>query len=112
MRTPYGNECPYFYGDYFRGKSKEECRLIGNQPSPGNWTRDLCKSCPVPSILRANACTNMSLTPKISRKLLLGKREVKVEAFCSKAQALVKEPHVGCGFCHSLGEIKPGKESL
>ncbi len=106
MRTPFGTECPYFYGDYYRGKSQEECRLIGILPSPGNWTRDLCKTCPVPSIHRANACENMSLTAKISRKFPLGKRSVQITAYCSKVQGFVKEPKVGCGFCHSLGEIQ------
>jgi hypothetical protein len=65
MRTPFGSECPFFYGNYFRGKSDEECRLIGNRPPPDNWTPDLCKSCPVPAILRANACKNMSYLQKL-----------------------------------------------
>jgi hypothetical protein len=28
MRTPAGTECKYFYGDYYRGRSQEECRLL------------------------------------------------------------------------------------
>ena len=28
MRTPAGTECPYYYADYYRGRSKQECRLI------------------------------------------------------------------------------------
>jgi hydrogenase-4 component F len=61
MKTPAGTECRYFYGNYFRGRQKEECRLIGVVQSPHNWTSDLCKTCPVPGILRANACPNLIL---------------------------------------------------
>ena len=102
MRTPAGVECPYFYGDYYRGKNVEECRLIGRQSPPKHWTPDLCKSCPVPSIKRANACEYMRLTPVIKRKFGLFKRFVTVKAFCIKSGTTVAEPHVGCGICHSL----------
>lgn len=105
MRTPYGVECSFFYGDYFRGKSAEECRLIGHQPPPNNWTSDLCKTCPVPGILRANACKNMSLSLTIKRKSGVGKRRIDVTAYCSKSNTQVKTPQVGCGICHPLGEI-------
>ncbi len=102
MRTPAGTECPYFYGDYYRGKNVEECRLIGDRPSPQNWTRDLCATCPVPSIKRANACENMQLIPTIVRKFPWIKRQVKITAFCIKAQSKVDVPQVGCGLCHPL----------
>jgi hypothetical protein len=108
MRTPFGSECSFFYGNYFRGKSDEECRLIGNLPPPNNWTRDLCKTCPVPAIIRANACRNMSLSARITRSLGIGKRKVEITAFCSKAQTVVKTPQVGCGLCHPLDEFKSG----
>ena len=106
MKTPFGSECPYFYGNYFRGKSDEECRLIGNRPPPNNWSQDLCKTCPVPGIRRANACQNMSLTAKITRFMGIGKRKVEVTAFCSKAQAVVQTPEIGCGLCHPLEDIE------
>ena len=44
MRTPAGFECKYFYGNYFRGRNEEECRLIGNTPPPHNWTPDLMQN--------------------------------------------------------------------
>lgn len=105
MRTPYGIECAYFYGNYFRGKSDEECRLIGRHKAPNNWTSDLCLTCPVPGILRANACQYMTFTPSISKKWFLGKRQVTVVSICSKSKTIVKTPHVGCGLCHPLEEI-------
>ena len=105
MRTPSGIECAYFYGNYFRGKSDEECRLIGRNKAPNNWTPDLCLNCPMPGILRANACKFMSFTPTISKKWFLGKRQVKVISYCSKSKTIVTTPHVGCGLCHPVEEI-------
>lgn len=100
MRTPAGVECPFFYGNYHRGKNVEECRLIGKQPPPSHWSPDLCATCPVPSIKMANACEHMQLTIIIKKKLGFFKRYVKVEAFCTHAGSKVEKPHVGCGKCH------------
>lgn len=105
MRTPAGSECKYFYGNYFRGRNKEECRLIGTPPAPNHWTPDLCKSCPVPGILRANACSNLVLNGKVVRVFLGLKRQVKVTAYCTLSQQDVKEPHIGCGKCHPLDDL-------
>ncbi len=104
MRTPAGVECPYFFGDYFRGRNREECRLIGKQPPPHHWTPDLCKTCPVPAITRANACPHMQLKASVTRGFLFLKRQVKVTAYCTKSQQNVAEPAVGCGQCHPLPE--------
>jgi hypothetical protein len=102
MRTPAGTECAFFYGNYYRGKSHEECRLIGDQPQPDQWTPDLCKTCPVPMILRANACEHMTLKAFVHRSMFGFIRRVKVSAFCSKSQSIVTEPQIGCGQCHPL----------
>jgi hypothetical protein len=100
MRTPAGFECQYFYGNYFRGRSNEECRLIGIVTAPNNWSPDICKTCPVPAIQRANACTNLSLHAEIHRSFLGLKRKVKISAYCEKSQRNVGEPEIGCGLCH------------
>jgi hypothetical protein len=99
MRTPAGNECPYFYGDYFRGRNIEECRLLGSNPNNGPWKADLCKTCPVPGITRSNACENMTLYASV-KKGALKNRRVKVTAYCSKSNSEVKVPQVGCELCH------------
>ena len=111
MRTPAGTECPYFYGDYYRGKSVEECRLIGNVPPPHNWTRDLCGVCPVPRISRANACEFMILTPTIHRGVMGIGKKVSISAYCRKANADVKVPEIGCGICHPIGIITGPKKT-
>lgn len=102
MKTPAGFECRYFFGDYYRGRKREECRLIGNIPAPNNWTPDVCKTCPVPSITRANACPSMVLEAKVKRGILgLGRKAV-VTAYCNKTYRIVDEPEIGCGECHPL----------
>jgi len=109
MKTPAGKECSYFYGDYFRGRNVEECRLLNS--SGEHWTRDLCSSCPVPSIELANACEFMNLQAAIGRPLSAAfMRRVQIKAYCEKSKKKVTEPHVGCGECHALPfkfEIKP-----
>jgi hypothetical protein len=108
MRTPAGFECSYFFGDYFRGKNREECRLIGNAPPPNHWSRDLCKTCPVPGIQRANSCPDMNLTGHVQRNFFGLQKKVEIKGFCQKTNRVVADPHIGCGECHDLPEIFMG----
>jgi hypothetical protein len=104
MRTPFGSECLYFYGDYARGRNREECRLL--QGAGLEWDASLCKTCPVPAIKRANACEFIRLRPRITRPLTqLFRRQVDVSAYCEKSSQAVSEPHVGCGQCHPLPPV-------
>ena len=101
MKTPTGRECVHFYGDYYRGRNMEECRLLKVQGE--RWTRDLCATCPVPEIARANSCQHMKLRARIIRPLTaFFQRRVQVSAFCEKVGRDVSEPQVGCGECHTL----------
>ncbi len=98
MRTPAGNECTYFYGNYYRGQHHEECRLLGPK-----WTADLCRACPVPSISRANGCEHMRLSLVVERSWRTGfRRRVRVAVSCSKSGRSQFDPHVGCGECHPI----------
>jgi len=101
MITPAGQECRFYYADFHRGRSHQECRLIGKNPDSAPWEPSLCARCPVPAILRANACPNMVLEARVGRRWGL-LRQVKVRAFCLLAMAKVVEPMVGCGRCHEL----------
>ncbi|MBN2385993.1 MAG: hypothetical protein JXB85_03165 [Anaerolineales bacterium] len=106
MKTPAGYECKYFYGDYYRGREREECHLIG-----AAWTSDLCRTCPVPGITRANACEHMRLRPEVTRPLLAAfQRRVKVGPFCEKTGRSGFDPHTGCGECHALPAVFEVKE--
>lgn len=106
MRTPAGFECHHFYGDYYRGREREECRLLQFSQPPQPWTADLCETCPVPGILRANACKNMQLNAEVTRLVFdLFKRRVRISAFCDKTQRAVAQPEIGCGECHPLPPI-------
>lgn len=105
MRTPAGKECVYFYGNYYRGRSQEECRLLGPE-----WRPALCETCPVPEIILANACKHQELRGKVVRPFKLLKPRVEIEAYCTKCACEVKEPRVGCGQCHNLSFIISGEE--
>jgi hypothetical protein len=109
METPAGKECRYFYGDYYRGRSHEECRLLDGANSPQVWTKDLCFSCPVPGIQLANACPNLILEGRVERPFPFFKRKVKINAHCSKTLRKVAEPRIGCGECHPLPPIFTGE---
>jgi len=101
MKTPAGIECRYFYGDYYRGREREECRLLGT-----SWTRELCRTCPVPSILRANACEFMQLQLEVIRPLAAAfQRRVKVTASCIKTERSGFNAHIGCGECHPVPAV-------
>lgn len=101
MKTPAGIECPYFYGDYFRGRNVEECRLL--KVAGERWRPDLCRTCPVPGISRANACEFLKLNPTVTRPVhALFQRRVQISAYCEKTKRNVAEPHIGCGECHAL----------
>lgn len=104
MRVPVtGKECPFFYGDYYRGRKHEECRLIGDS-SPA-WEMKYCKTCPVPDIVVANSCPNMVLSGEVSSEFLGLKKQVKVTAYCTKAHREVTNPYVGCGECHPIMDL-------
>jgi len=100
MKTPYGQECRFYYQDFYRGRSTQECRLIGRNPDSEHWEPSLCRDCPVPTILRDNACPNMALEAKIVKGFLGLTRHVQVFAVCTLSATEVKEPRVGCGQCH------------
>ena len=110
MKTPAGKECSFFYGNYYRGAQKEECRLLGSRPGPNRWVPALCAACPVPEIQRANACPDMVLTAEVKRGFLLVKPRVGVTAYCKKTHQFVEEPRIGCGHCHDIPDSFVMKE--
>ena len=99
MRTPAGTECRFYYEDFMRGRTTQECRLIKGNPDSAPWNPGLCKTCPVPAILRANACSHMELEATVGRRWLV-LRQVRVRAYCRRTEQIVADPMVGCGHCH------------
>lgn len=99
MRTPAGVECKYYYEDFNRGRQIRECRLIDLNPRSEPWQPSLCRACPVPAILRSNACPNMVLEGWVGRRWLVVK-QVKLSAYCRLHDLPVADPMVGCGHCH------------
>ena len=101
MRTPAGTECRFYYEDFNRGRETQVCRLIERHPRSEPWRPSLCKSCPIPAILRANSCSNMVLEARVGRRWAI-LRQVEVRAFCTLTGEVVAEPMVGCGRCHEI----------
>lgn len=105
MQTPAGKECRYFYGDYFRGRNREECRLLEAATPPLPWKPALCYTCPVPEILQANACEHMVLRPSLVRPFPFIRQEVHISTYCDKTARSDFDPHIGCGECHPLPPV-------
>ena len=104
MRVPTtGKECPYFYGDYHRGKHHEECRLL-KKTNP-SWELKYCTTCPVPEITRANACPKMILSGAIKSRKKKIKKRVVVSAYCTKTLQDVENPYLGCSECHPIIDL-------
>lgn len=108
MKTPAGKECRFYYADYYRGNQKEECRLIGRNPDGGRWRPGHCHTCPVPDILRQNACPHLAIEGKVVRSLLGLRERVEVYAVCTKHLIEVSAPEVGCGHCHEEAALVLG----
>ena len=102
MRTPAGTECRFYYEDFNRGREIQECRLLRHSSGSQAWTPDLCATCPVPRIAMANACPDMVLEARIGRRWLV-RKQVKVDAYCTRTRQRVQDPYVGCGHCHESG---------
>ena len=109
MRTPAGKECAFYYQDYFRGRETRECRLLQRNPKGGFWKPSHCASCPVPDILRQNACPNLVLEARVEKTLLGLRERVRVFAVCAQHIQEVAEPAVGCGHCHEALNVQVRK---
>lgn len=102
MKTPAGKECKYFFGDYHRGKNTEECRLINVNGDSPPWEPAFCHVCPVPDILRQNACPNLVLDAMAKSGFLGFGRKVEANGWCSEYFLDVDNPAIGCGHCHEF----------
>jgi len=109
METPYGQECRFYYQNFHRGKSDQECRLIQANPRSPAWRPSDCRECPVPEILLANSSPDLVLEGTVKKGVLGFNRRVEVHAFCSKHLIDVPKPQVGCPEC---AREKPGLQEL
>ena len=98
MRTPAGKECRFYYEDFHRGRSIQECRLLARSSDSLPWEPKVCQICPVPEILRANSCPHMQLRARLVRRWF--RRRMEVAAYCTDHHVEVTDPYVGCGHCH------------
>ena len=85
--------CRYFYGDYHRGRNREECRLLEANPNNQQpWRRKYCESCPVPALHLTSNTPELVLEAEIRRKLLWNRVEVTF-AICQKHLLELSDPH-------------------
>jgi hypothetical protein len=110
MKTPYGFECKFFYGNYFRGKNDEECRLLNLSSGHGGWTSKLCKDCPAPKIQRANGCDFLQYQGKIAGGFLGLSPHIEVSNYCIKTNVVVNNAYIGCKDCHHIPTFKISEE--
>jgi hypothetical protein len=110
MITPAGKECHYYYEDFHRGRSTQECRLIQQNSASPRWRPNDCFHCPVPNILWANASEYLELHGTIKPGFIFGLgRQVAVEAYCTKHHVEIEDPYVGCPQCAAE---RPGLEAF
>ena len=109
MINPAGQECRFYYQDFHRGRSEQECRLVEGNAKSADWREQDCSLCPVPDILRANCSPDLVLTATIKKGILGINRHIAVTAFCSRHLIDVPKPHVGCPEC---AKEKPGLQEL
>ncbi len=109
MLTPAGKECRFYYEDYHRGNSEQDCRLVRNNPRSLAWQPKDCFQCPVPEILWANSSPDLVLEGTIRKGMLGMNRRVEIKAFCSRHLVEVGKPEVGCPHC---AKERPGLKEL
>lgn len=109
MQTPAGKECPHYYADFHRGHSRQECRLVKQNPESLAWQPSDCFRCPVPDILKANASPDLRLRLTIQPIFLSLGRRMAVEAACERHHNPVEDPYVGCPACNAE---RPGIEAF
>jgi hypothetical protein len=109
MKTPAGKECRFYYQNFHRGRSDQECRLVQNNPRSAEWRPDDCHKCPAPDILRANSSPDLVLEGTVRKGFLGFNRHVQVAAFCSRHLIDVPQPEVGCPKCAAE---RPGLQAL
>ena len=109
MITPDGRECHFYYENFRRGASQQECRLIDANVNSAAWRPTDCQSCPVPDILRSNSDPNLILEASVKSGFMGFNRQIEIKAFCSKHLIDVPQPKTGCPQCNLE---KPGLKEL
>ena len=96
MRTPAGKECRHYYEDFHRGRNKQECRLIRQNPDSLPWRPTDCTKCIVPDVLNANASAALELKVTVVSRFLGMRRDIKVEAYCDGRSISIEKAYTGC----------------
>ena len=109
MINPAGKDCNYYYQDFMRGRSVQECRLTMHNVKSADWQPKDCDNCPVPEVLMSNFNPNLVLEGTIKKGMLGFGRKIEVRAFCSKHLIDIENPVSGCTEC---AKERPGLKEL
>jgi hypothetical protein len=99
-------DCPFYYADYYRGREKEECRLLLRNPRSRPWRRALCGSCPVPDLMRRTDCLDLALEAEVGRRFLILDQVQVTYAVCLRHRMELKDP-AHCPECAREREDRP-----
>lgn len=97
--------CKFYYEGTYRGKVKMECRLISLNPASEPWNSGLCRTCPVPKLLKANPCYHLALEATVKRWLFFFQR-VDIYAICTAKLVEVKSPITCQQGCEHYREVR------
>jgi hypothetical protein len=102
--------CRYFYGDYFRGKNQETCRLLEANPNNERpWRRRLCDSCPVPAVLITSNSRDLMLEAEVKRRFLRDAVDITF-AVCAKHMLELSDPRF-CPACAREEAVTPDAQT-
>lgn len=99
MRTPAGAECAFYYEDFARGRSLQECRAV-LAPGSAAWTPADCGACPVPAILAASGNPHREVHINVDGRRRV-RRRVRATVWCTLHGAQIADPMAGCPACNA-----------
>lgn len=93
-------DCPFYHSDFNRGQETSACRMLEASPhGASGWHEGLCRSCPVPALMRDTACHHLHVEGEI-RQLFLRKRVQVTFALCRSGVEELANP-MRCPTCEA-----------
>lgn len=98
--------CVFYHEDSHRQATKRACRLIERNPQSAPWQPGLCRTCPVPGLLKANPCIHLALEAKVVRKMGIFQR-VEPYTVCTAKLIELSNPDVCWKGCDQFTTKQP-----
>lgn len=95
-----GIDCPYYHSDFNRGQETSGCRMLEASPlGSSGWHEGLCRTCPVPGLMRDTTCHHLHVEGEIQRGFLRKRVQVTF-ALCRHAVEELADP-MRCPTCEA-----------